>query len=335
MTVAQSEIARYVDQVRAALGDLPAQERDDLLEDLPDHLAEVAAEGQGSLEARLGPPAGYAAELRASAGLPVAGTENLVGRAGAVLNDMRGRLRHADVRIGQLLGYETVGEFIRQLRPAWWVLRGYLLAMVVTVLLDDGSEAMGLLPRLGGSEPAAVVILVGFVLGSIWLGRRSVRLARWPRRLMLAGTAILAVFALAGFAEADQQARGRSDMYSPVNGNPYHDIGDVYVYDSEGRLLTGVRLFDQNGEPIELGYMRCQEENEGMATSDWKIASYPRCPQNAPFTIRPEELPGIPQPATPTPGASPSGSVAPSGSPSPSGSGAPSGTAPSAGGEGR
>ncbi|MEV0454590.1 HAAS signaling domain-containing protein [Catellatospora methionotrophica] len=67
------EIAQYAAQVGAALSDLPEQARDDLLEDLPAHLAEVAAEieaegGGATLTERLGPPSAYAAELRATLG---------------------------------------------------------------------------------------------------------------------------------------------------------------------------------------------------------------------------------------------------------------------------
>ena len=69
----EGDVARYATAVRAAFADLPAPERELLLEDLEDHLAEVAAEGEGPLAARLGAPEAYAAELRASAGLPAPG----------------------------------------------------------------------------------------------------------------------------------------------------------------------------------------------------------------------------------------------------------------------
>ena len=66
------DVTSYAAEVRAQLADLPAVEADVLLEDLEQHLAEVAAEGDGTLVDRLGPPEAYAAELRAaySAGHP-------------------------------------------------------------------------------------------------------------------------------------------------------------------------------------------------------------------------------------------------------------------------
>jgi hypothetical protein len=52
----EQEIAGYVERVRQALADLPPTVRDELLEDLPEHLAEVAAEDAGAFAERLGPP---------------------------------------------------------------------------------------------------------------------------------------------------------------------------------------------------------------------------------------------------------------------------------------
>ena len=51
------EIDYYYERVAAALADLPQEARDELLEDLPAHFAEVLAEQGGPLVERLGPPA--------------------------------------------------------------------------------------------------------------------------------------------------------------------------------------------------------------------------------------------------------------------------------------
>ena len=63
------EVAAYAAEVRAALADLTSEQSTDLLDDLEDHLREVAAEDSGDLRTRLGAPADYARELRISAGL--------------------------------------------------------------------------------------------------------------------------------------------------------------------------------------------------------------------------------------------------------------------------
>jgi hypothetical protein len=76
------QVARYARAVRAALSDVPAAEREAMLEDLHGHLAEVASEPGGSLDERLGPQERYAAELRAAYGArPTTGRPPPPGRA--------------------------------------------------------------------------------------------------------------------------------------------------------------------------------------------------------------------------------------------------------------
>src|SRR5215216_3750605 len=77
-----AEVAGYATAVRAACADLPGPDRELLLEDLEDHLQEVAAEAGGPLAERLGEPEDYAAELRASAGLPAPGAGRGAGPTG-------------------------------------------------------------------------------------------------------------------------------------------------------------------------------------------------------------------------------------------------------------
>jgi uncharacterized membrane protein len=60
----------YAEAVGRWLDDLPAATSAELLEGLGEHLAEVGADDFASLVDLLGPPDSYAAELRASAGLP-------------------------------------------------------------------------------------------------------------------------------------------------------------------------------------------------------------------------------------------------------------------------
>lgn len=300
----EQEIARYVEQVRRALADLPPRVRDELLEDLPEHLAEVAAEADGPLADRLGPPEAYAAELRGAVGTdPPAGGRNLDQRIAAAVGAARGRLRAVDARVGPLIGYARASEYLRLLRPAWWVLRGYLVAMLITVATTGSS--FGLLPRLGGSTLAAVLLLTATVVGSVWLGRRSDRFG--PRsRLVLHGSAlVLAIFAFFAFVDLDSGARSEPFTYQPAYGDPYSTIQDVYVYDSQGRLVEGARLFDQNGQPIQLGYPWCDQDQQfpGEATR----RTYPYCPEAAPFRFGPAPRPApSAAPAGPGPAVTPS-----------------------------
>lgn len=281
-TTVQDEINLYVFAVRAALGDLPESLRDELLEDLPEHLTEVLADGEGSLTERLGSPQAYAADLRATAdfvgGFPDPPTRSR--RLVELREQALARLRAADVRVGPLLGYSRVSEFLVLLRPAWWVLRGYLAAMVFAWMLDSSPQPIGLLPRIGGSEVVALLLLGGAILASIWLGRRSLRLSKWPRRSLYAGSAVLVLVALGGFLDADGNAR--SSYYSDVNyDNPYSHIEDLFVYDEQGRLITNARILDQNGEPVRLGNAYCYDESGNYLDVD--VLTYPYCVDRAPF----------------------------------------------------
>ena len=307
------DITAYVEGVRAALAGLPEETRRDLLEDLPDHLAE----GQGSLVDRLGTPEAYAAELLAAAGLPDGVPDPVASRRSATASAREAAdralrlLRTADGKVGPVIGYAAASDFLRLLRPAWWVLRGYLLAMVLAIVLDDSGQSPGLLPRIGGSDLVALALLAGCAAVSILFGRRRFVLTRWPRYALWSGTALLVVVALAGFASADRTARnpGYQDV-SNWDGNPYTNVQDVYVYDGQGRLVQGARLFDQDGSPIQLGSAWCTDPETGE-TVHARSLGYPYCPQNAPFSAPSPSTPS-PSPSTPSPSPSaPSPSATP------------------------
>ncbi|MEU8181901.1 hypothetical protein AB0B85_04615 [Micromonospora sp. NPDC049044] len=282
MTVVQQEITDYVARVRAALADLPATQRDELTEDLADHLSEVAAEAEGTLVERLGEPETYAAELRAAAGAaPGSGGRNLDQRVATAMVRLRRRLNAIDTQFGPPLGYATASDFLRLLRPGWWVLRGYLAAMLVTVM--STGDSFGLLPRFGGELLAGLIMLVGFVLASIWLGRRSAQLTRWPRSAVQVASAVLVIFALVGLVNAEGQHANDYYYDQTSTDSQYVRVRDVFVYDSEGRLVENARLFDQDGNPIRLGYPDC-----GPVSEDGNplLRPYPYCVDRAPFGPR-------------------------------------------------
>lgn len=275
------EVAAYVAAVRDALADLPAREREELLEDLRAHLTEVAAEGDLPLWNRIGPPWEYAAELR-SAAHPELGRPARRGNArlDAWRRRARERLAVLDTKLGPMFGHERASEFLRLLLPAWWVVRGYLAAMLVVAVLDDGHRP-GLLPRLADSTLVGLVVLAGFVLGSLWLARREDRLGRWPRRALYAGSALVVLFGLSQAASVDGHERwwyGPQYVYSEYN--PYEEVTDVIPVDEHGRVLTNVRLLDQNGDPLDIAWW-----NECGDTPDYDeygmpVITYPRCPDS-------------------------------------------------------
>lgn len=70
------ELADYLNRVRAALSDLPADELAEVMEDVEPHVTEVFGEADSAEEVveRLGTPEAYAAELRAAGGYPATPT---------------------------------------------------------------------------------------------------------------------------------------------------------------------------------------------------------------------------------------------------------------------
>ncbi|MGY4683628.1 HAAS signaling domain-containing protein [Micromonospora aurantiaca (nom. illeg.)] len=311
MTVTGQEITDYVDRVRAALADLPPAVRDELTEDLPEHLAEVAAEGEGALVDRLGTPEAYAAELRAAAGAGEGRRPVRFHRLAEARDQAATQIRLLDRQLGPVLGHGTVSDFLRPLRPAWWLVRGWLAALLISVMVDGGRP--GLLPRPNDNASAGLLLLIGAVVASLWLGRRSAGFTGWPRRLHRLGTAALLLFGFAVLVDVDRNAS--SDVYSGYEQTSvdrrYDRIEDVFVYDQQGRLIRDAQLFDQNGVPIRLGWPNCLDSSGAVPAPR---NAYPYCPELAPFgaPASPSIAPPAPAPtgsATPTAPATPAPST--------------------------
>ncbi|GHJ18367.1 HAAS signaling domain-containing protein [Micromonospora sp. AKA38] len=316
MTVTGQEITDYVDRVRAALADLPPTLRDELTEDLPEHLAEVAAEGDGTLVDRLGAPEAYALELRTAAGAEPGGRPARLRRLAAARDRATTQLRLLDRQLGPLLGHTRVADFLRSLRPAWWLVRGYLAALLIGEMTRSGRA--GLLPRLDDSLLGGLLLLTGAVLASLWLGRRSGGFTGWPRRLHLVGTAVLVVFSFAVLADVDRNAGedGYTSYQEVAVDRRYDRIEDVFVYDQQGRLVRDAQLFDQNGVPIRLGWPTCLDASGAVPAPR---NAYPYCPELAPFgppavppaPAAPPTATGTPAPPTATGTPAPTASATP------------------------
>ncbi|MBQ1044741.1 hypothetical protein KBX35_12305 [Micromonospora sp. C32] len=302
MTVTGQEITDYVGRVRAALADLPPAVRDELTEDLPEHLAEVAAEGEGTLVDRLGTPEAYAAELRAAAGAGEGRRPARFHRLAEAREQAATQIRLLDRQLGPVLGHETVSDFLRPLRPAWWLVRGWLAALVVAWLVDGRS---GLVPRLGGNTSMGLLLLIGAIVASMWWGRRSAGISGWRRQLHQIATAALLLFSFAVLVQVDERAD--TDVYSGYEqtsvDHRYERIEDVFVYDQQGRLIRDAQLFDQNGVPIRLGWPNCLDSSGAMPAPR---NAYPYCPELAPFG-----LPASPSIAPPAPAPVPTDSATP------------------------
>jgi hypothetical protein len=315
------EIERYLAAVRAALADLSTEDREDLMEDVASHLADVAAEGRGTLEDRLGKPWDYAAELRSAAGLPVAGRATRqswsAGLSAAVASSPVGRALAAASENRQVRDFRG---FLPELRPGWWVLRGYLAVLLLSAVFGEGSA--GIIPRVGNSALLGLLLTMAAMWGSVRLGRRWQ--AHPPgKRWAVAGAVtavVLGVFFLAtgfGFNRSSSP-----DVYygpPPESASVSDSLTNIYAFDADGHPLTGVQLFDQDGKAINVTASYDANGNELHMQRRFTVSGvpvdnvFPRQPADGIGQAPPFAPPRL----APTAGPSPSPSVAPSGGASP------------------
>jgi hypothetical protein len=333
-----ADVAGYAEAVRAAFDDLPEADSEELLEDLESHLEEVLAETGGPLSERLGPPAAYADELRASAGLPPR-------HSGAARRRRPGHwLRESSMARGvRALAARPAGravlDFLPQLRPAWWVLRGYLAVQLASALLTAVSLNSGMsfpVPSLFGSRVLGLLVTAGAVVGSVAIARRGAATRR-ARRLLALGNAGLVVFALVLLASAGS---GASIAPSPAVAYEQvaqlglrqdgREITNIFPFDAQGRPLRDVYLVDQDGNPIrptryDRPEVRAQLPRDAAGNEIGNLFPQ-RQVEVDPFTgeQRPAPTPGFQPPPTTTP--APSTTAAPTTTTTPSTT---TGTAPS------
>ncbi|OMQ15401.1 hypothetical protein A7K94_0209775 [Modestobacter sp. VKM Ac-2676] len=156
-------------------------------------------------------------------------------------------------------------RLLLELRPAWWVLRGYLLIAVPCALAGQWDFPF---PYPLGSSVLGLLLTVGAIAGSVALGRRE-RGPRLDRLIAVAGAFlgfvgfVLAVdstgpssadygyVADSGYAPAPvlEQAVGQYPLVSR-----YGPVTDVLPFDAEGAPLEGVLLYDQDGRPLQVGF---------------------------------------------------------------------------------
>jgi hypothetical protein len=118
----------YLTDVGGALSDLASVDRDELIEQVHEHLNAIVAEAghevsRDELMSRLGVPSAYADQLRSAAGLEP--------RAGEMATKSSLSPRGVELALrGGAIGAAT-WAYLRRLAPAWWAARGYLIAGLV------------------------------------------------------------------------------------------------------------------------------------------------------------------------------------------------------------
>jgi hypothetical protein len=258
--VLPESVRAYVAAVRAHLVDLPREESDDLTGGLEADLAERAAElpTGTDLAAAFGSPEAYAAELRSAAGLPPFVAPAAEGRGPGSVHRFELWLR---ARREELL---TRLPWLRELRPVWWLARGFILGAFLAWAI------------LGGRRFGVVLFGLAVAAASFWWSReRDSAPSSGRNRLTLLANALATVLCIPVLAIV----AGSTVQYveAPVaHGGPMGDTGsdgvwvngegatNLYAYDAEGNRIDRVRLFNQYGQAVTISMDSIYNANGGV-----------------------------------------------------------------------
>ena len=241
------DVARYAAAVRAALAPLPDAQRESLLEDLENHLEEVAGEAGLPLRERLGSPEDYAQELKAAYGAASVQASTKPKRL----------LRQRSVALVQgVFGTATYREMralLPELRPGWWVLRAYLAVLVLAFMFRDGSNLRPIPNPFSSHGLLQVIATVLAIVVSVRLGRRGMPAGRFWRGGALAANVAIALLALPVLVDmgTGYSYTPATDQYlSSVSAGYYPNFTNIYPYSKDGKPLRDVLLYDQDGRPL-------------------------------------------------------------------------------------
>lgn len=227
----QARADAFTAEIRRHCADLPNDEVDELTDGLGADLADRLAEG-----AALGDAAEYAAELRAAAGLPPLGS----GKKRPSLRERWSAVKAWGVATPRR---RAIAEFFAALAPAWWVIRGLMVAAVFSIVI-------------GGGTLFAFLVLVAAVLVSVQWGRgrwQPNAFVAWLRRLTSIGAILVLLVAgpsLLGNALYSATASGDDNWVQPglaIDGLP---VNNIFAYDCWGIPIDGAQLFDADGQPL-------------------------------------------------------------------------------------
>jgi hypothetical protein len=288
----RQDVREYLEALKAHLGDIPPDERQDVLDDLEAHLAEVAAESDEPLASRLGSPEAYATELRASAGYgpPAPPAPESGRRAG---DAWRAVVAHPWVQAAR--------AFMPELRPGWWVLRGVAAVLVPFAIWTHGHDNGHRLPP-GVGLPMLLAATLAAVVLSVRLGRHAAAGRHVILSVLVSVAVVIAMAAALGQARDrfggqvvyvdNGQGQGSQQMVDQ-NGRP---IFNIYPFAADGTPLDNVLLYDQDGQPLD--NLSTQTPDGRPVVSQSKVAnSYPRqllIPDgNDPSAMRPDQRPTV------------------------------------------
>lgn len=180
----------YLNEVHRGLADLAVDDQTELLSQVEQRLIELDRDPEDSatIDGLLGNAQQFAADLRSAAGLPPRTLPDDTRPAPSTADWLR--------EVSKRPAPQAVLTYLRDLRPAWWALRGYLLVALVLAVLSQGGGYQ--LHTFGGYSTALttdgpghasslwVLVTVAAMLASIFLGRLTRALPRSAATLVIA-----------------------------------------------------------------------------------------------------------------------------------------------------
>jgi hypothetical protein len=267
ITLSPSKSA-YLARVTEGLHDLPAEEREEMLQDLEAHLAELEDE---EVDQALGTPEAFVEEFRVSAGLDVATT---TARPGLV-ERWRTALDLRSAWLSALVDWPRI-------RPVWVWTRGWLVVSAWSFLYDyEGFERFPI-PSIDASTAVGLAFVILATWLSLWVdkGQQGLRAFSSVAFSVVAGFALLGMLlnpmpTYSQLVEVYEQP-AFVEQLTTRDGNP---ITNLYAYDMDGNPLD-VLLFDQAGRPLLTfpSYVYEEAEIPGNEAAHWDggTVTFPR-----------------------------------------------------------
>ena len=244
-TSAVAATADYLSRCDEHLGDLPPAIQAQLRQDIAEIVDEVCGELGGAPTELVGPPERFVAELRAAAGWPLPAPAVSPGGTEPDSHSLRHLLRA--VREHRSLLWTRA--LLPELRPAWWVLRGYLIAVAIGRVTGAPRRPEWLLELLPywpviGSRLLGLAVIASAIYVSVEAGRRPLSRSRRLGRALASIVAISTAMALA--ADLKSHATVGPYLSAPTfvdhNQGPPPDVGAPFEVVHIGSDLTGDRI---------------------------------------------------------------------------------------------
>jgi len=239
MSITISSIkAAYLAKVAEGLSDLSDEDREEVIQDLEAHLAEL---DDDAVEATLGTPGAFVTEFRNSAGLE--------GPRGSTrfhsIRRLRDRLAIEGSRLSRNLSWPTI-------RPLWIWTRGWLVVSVFAGLTQDTPFLRFPIPNIEFRSTVGAILVAAATWLSIWLddvGRHPVRDLS-SVVFSMSGVLAILIGLLSPITLTKPQHFDDSAFYpEQLTAADGHPVDNIYAFDLEGNPVE-VLLFDQEGRPL-------------------------------------------------------------------------------------